>query len=113
MKKKYYTGPLAWVINRKKNIMSRTSNTASNATARMSATVNGRTIRPLYSVSELKTRTRNDSWIVFTEGNTSNGVVVSGTLTRDEVRSAGRQFFGTPNIHSIRAQRVSYYRANA
>lgn len=89
--------------------MRRTKTTSSMPT---SVKVKGRTIKPMYRTSEITNRTNKKLWVTFMAGSTTNGLVYSMTLTRDEARNAASKMFGT-SITNIRSQRVSTYRKNS
>lgn len=76
-----------------------------------SVMVKGIKMKPMYNVNEITNRTNKNLWVVFPEGQESNGIVYSMVFSRDQVRCAGRKMFNT-NMANIRSQRVSTYRKN-
>lgn len=81
----------------------------SKATILKSVKVKGKLIKPLYTASEITSRTNGNLWTVFEANNTNKAIVYSMTLTRDEVRNAASKYFGT-NITNIRSKRVKRFR---
>lgn len=65
-------------------------------------------IKPLYPVSRLTKNSAKNLWVVFEQGNRSNGIVYSSVMSRDNVRVA---YSKMNNVHfnDTRSQRVSTF----
>lgn len=80
-----------------------------NAKGMKGTLVKGKTMRPMYKVSEITNRTNKNLWVVFETNKSSKGLVFSGTYTRDQIRCAMAKITGAA-FTDIRSQRVSTYR---
>lgn len=66
-----------------------------------------KTIKPLYTATNLKKTAKSNLWVAFTAGSKpSNGTVYGSTLTRDQVRNAYSKYANC-TIQEVRARRVS------
>jgi len=82
------------------------------ATMPTSVKIKGRTVKAMYNASEITTRTNGNLWVTFESGTPTKGLVYTGTLSRDQARSAASRMLGT-NIQNIRSQRVKTFRKKA
>lgn len=65
-------------------------------------------VKSLYSASKLTKNSTKNLWVVYPAGDEpKNGLVFSSTLTRDNVRNAGRKELGLYFTQDVRARRVS------
>lgn len=79
---------------------------------KMTVSVKGKNMRPMYEVKDITNRTNKNLWVVYPTGQESKGIVYSMVYSRDEVRSAGRLAFNQP-IQNIRSRRVGTWRSNS